>query len=722
MHSALLTLILLAAPPRPDLREPLWDAARRGDAKTVGALLARGADVNARTRYGASALWFAAYKGRTEVVKLLLEHKANVDSADGIWGMSPLRLAAGDDKGETVRLLLRAGAKGGEPLFLQGVLLGKLPLLQAVLDGQKVPPATLGAALLTASKDDVKAFLTKVGAKPLPPGSAEQRKAWEALAGTYTSGGGARFVVSVRDGRLLAQSPLGYLYVLEPGERGAFGAIGFTDVRVSFTVADGKGKSVALKAGAIAAAFDRNPAKKEEVVRPGPYRDEPVVVKSASNWPAFRGAGASGVADGQHPPAVWDAAKPHAGMWKTPIPELGLSSPVIWGDRLFITTAVSSDPKSEFKPGLYGGIGEAKDRTGHSWRIYCLDRHSGKILWERQPAAGVPRVRRHTKASHANATPVTDGKVLIVSFGSEGLYGYDLEGKQLWKQELGLLDAGMFSDPDIQWESGSSPILHEGLVIVQCDRQKNSYLAAFRADTGKPVWRTARDEPPSWGTPTIVAGKDRVELVANGTTAVRGYDPATGKELWRLGRNAQITVPTPIAGEGLIFATSGYAPVQPIYAIRPGAQGDITLADRAESSDAIAWSKLRGGPYMTTPICYRGYLYCCGNSGNLSCHEARTGKLVYTGRLGGKGGYTASPVAADGRLYFTGEDGKVQVVQAGPTYRLLAESNLGDACLATPAISGGKIYFRTQKYVLGIGHAPAPRVAKTPPGATGIHP
>ncbi len=329
MCSALLPLILLAAPPSPDLREPLWDAARRGDAKKVQTLLAKGADVNDRTRYGATALWFAAYKNRTEVVKLLLEHKANVDSADGIWGMSPLTLAAGEDKGEMVRLLLKAGAKGGEALFLQGVLMGKVSLLQAVLDGQKMPPATLGAALLTAPKDDVKAFLKKAGAAPLPPGSAEQRKAWEALAGTYTSGGGARLVVSLRDGRLLAQSPLGYLYVLQPAEGNAFRAIGIADVRVTFNVADGKGKSVTLKTDTLEAAFDRNPAKAEEVVRPGPYRDEPVLVKTVSNWPAFRGAGASGVADGQHPPAVWDATKPHAGLWKTPIPGLGLSSPVI---------------------------------------------------------------------------------------------------------------------------------------------------------------------------------------------------------------------------------------------------------------------------------------------------------------------------------------------------------------------------------------------------------
>jgi outer membrane protein assembly factor BamB len=393
-------------------------------------------------------------------------------------------------------------------------------------------------------------------------------------------------------------------------------------------------------------------------------------------------------------------------MWKTPIPGLGHSCPVIWGDRLFVTTAVSADPKSELKTGLYGGIGAAKDRSRHSFRVYCLDRHTGKVLWDREACAGVPRVKRHTKATHANATAATDGKVLIVSFGSEGLYAYDLDGKLLWKQDLGLLDAGMFNDPEFQWEAASSPILHNGLVIVQCDRQKDSFLAAFRADTGKPVWRTPRDEPPSWGTPTIIESKGHVELVANGTNAVRGYDPVTGKELWRLGRNAQITVPTPISGDGLIFASSGYAPVQPIYAIRPGARGDLTLPDKVESSDAIAWSTLRGGPYMPTPIWYRSYLYFCSNNGTVTCHDARTGKLMYRKRLGGNNGYTASPVAADGKLYFTGEDGKVYVVQAGSTYRLLAESPLGETCLATPAICDGRIYFRTKNHVVGIARLP----------------
>jgi outer membrane protein assembly factor BamB len=370
---------------------------------------------------------------------------------------------------------------------------------------------------------------------------------------------------------------------------------------------------------------------------------------------------------------------------------------------VFLTTAVSTNSTSEFKPGLYGAGTPAKDVSRHRWCVYCLDKRTGKVLWERTACEGVPKIKRHIKSSHANPTPATDGKHLIVSFASEGLYGYDLNGKLLWQRDLGVIDAGAFNDPELQWGAASSPILYQGLVIVQCDRQSASFLAAYDTETGHPVWSTPHDEPPSWGTPTIYEGPRRVELIANGTHYIRGYDPPTGKELWQLGRNAQITVPTPIMGHGLIFVTSGYRPIQPIYAIWPGATGDISLKEPADSSEQIAWSKQRGGPYMPTPLVYGNYLYTCSNNGTVACYEARTGKQVYQERLGGHGGYSASPVAADGKLYFTGEEGEVRVVRAGPVLELLAVNPMGDICMATPAISDGMIFIRTQHTVFGIG-------------------
>jgi outer membrane protein assembly factor BamB len=239
-------------------------------------------------------------------------------------------------------------------------------------------------------------------------------------------------------------------------------------------------------------------------------------------------------------------------------------------------------------------------------------------------------------------------------------------------------------------------------VFVQCDIGKNSFVAAYDLADGKRVWQTPREEIPSWGTPTIVEGKSRVELVTNATKFVRGYDPQTGKELWRLGKNAEITVPTPFAAHDLIFATSGYPPIQPIYAIRSGATGDITLKGSAVSNDSIVWSRSSGGPYMPTPIVYGDYLYVCADNGMLTCYEARTGERVYKQRLGGRGGYTASPVAADGRLYFFSEDGDVHVVKAGPTYELLARNAMNDACMATPAIADGLLLVRTQHFLYGL--------------------
>jgi outer membrane protein assembly factor BamB len=243
------------------------------------------------------------------------------------------------------------------------------------------------------------------------------------------------------------------------------------------------------------------------------------------------------------------------------------------------------------------------------------------------------------------------------------------------------------------------------MVIVQCDVQGSSFIAAYSVRDGREIWRTPREEISSWGSPMVHEGPTRAELVTNGTRAVRGYDPLTGQELWRLGGNAEITVPTPFVAHGLIFVASGYAPIQPIYAVRLGARGDITLQGDAETNDSIAWSKKRGGPYMPTPIVYGDHLYTCGNNGILACYDARTGAVVYKGRVAGErsAAFTASPVAADGKLYFTSEEGDVYVVKAGPQYELLATNPIGEVCMATPAIAGQMLLVRGQHHLFAVG-------------------
>ena len=435
-----------------------------------------------------------------------------------------------------------------------------------------------------------------------------------------------------------------------------------------------------------------------------------VAVGQAQNWPSFRGHRASGVADGHAVPAKWDVEKQVNLRWKVPIPGLSVASPIVWGNRVFVVTAISSEPKNEtFRHGLYGDVEPHADMSKHTWKLYAVDKASGKVAWERVAHEGIPKTKRHTKSSQASSTPATDGTTVVAFFGSEGLYAYDFDGKLKWKQDLGKLNAGWFYDPDYEWGVASSPIIYKDRVIVQCDIQQNSFIAAFDLNTGKQLWRTERDEIPSWGTPTIYEGQGRVELVTHATKFIRGYDPMTGQELWRLGPNSEVTAPTPFAAHDLIFVTNGYRGIQPIYVIRPGARGDISLKGEATSSESIAWSTKRGGPYMPTPVVYGEHLYVVSNNGVLTVYNARTGERAYQQRLGDKGGaYSASVVAADGKVYFTSEDGDVFVVKAGNKYELLASNAMGEVLMATPAISDGMIFVRGLKHLFAIAETSTP--------------
>jgi len=431
------------------------------------------------------------------------------------------------------------------------------------------------------------------------------------------------------------------------------------------------------------------------------------VCLEAQQWPSFRGARASGVAEGTATPVSWNATSGQNILWSTSIDGLAVSSPIVWGDRVFVSTAVSSDPNATLRHGLYGDVEPSKDVSAHTWHLIALDRRTGKVLWDRVAHTGTPKTKRHPKSSQASPTPVTDGRHVVVSFGSEGLYAYDVDGKPLWNQDLGVLNAGWFYDPDYEWGMGSSPIIWNGLVIVQCDIQKQSFIAAFEVATGKQAWRTSRDEIPGWSTPTIYENAGHVELVTQGTNYIRGYDPKTGAELWRLSGNSEITVPTPIVTTDLIVVTNGYRGVQPIFAIKPGAKGDISLKGEESKSEAILWSTKRGGPYLPTPVIYGDYLYVCQNNGVLAAYQLKTGERAYQERIGKGGAFTASPVAADGKIYLSSEDGDIYVVKAGPAYELLATNPMGEVLMATPAISQGVLIVRGLKHVFAIGTAPA---------------
>ena len=422
------------------------------------------------------------------------------------------------------------------------------------------------------------------------------------------------------------------------------------------------------------------------------------------NWPSFRGTYAAGTADGQNLPDRWDGAKGEGVLWKVRIPGLAHSSPIVWGERIYVTTAISSAGEATFKHGLFGEGDASPDRSSQQWKLLCLDARTGRIVWEKTAHEGVPKEKRHVKSTYANQTPATDGRHIATFFGSHGVHLFDMNGRLLWTRDLGFLDVGAYDAPEYEWGTASSPIIDGNRVIVQVDTQKEDYLLALDLATGRTVWRAERDELPSWGKPTLFPDPKRPQIVTNGSKFIRGYDPATGRELWRLGGSSQITAPTPIWSKGLLVVASGRRPEAPIFVIRAGASGDITLAKGATSSEQVAWSRQQRGSYMPTPLVYGDLLYVLGNAGIFDCYELESGKEVYRQRLTHQGGgFSASPVAADGKIYLSSEDGDIFVVKAGATYELGATNGMGERLMATPALSNGRMFVRGERHLFAIG-------------------
>lgn len=527
------------------------------------------------------------------------------------------------------------------------------------------------------------------------------------FVGTYQSDSGGEYTIQI-DGRHLRLSTI-YRGPVQLRALDHY-RFRFFDTEYTFKVDDGKVNRLERGTGENAVIFQR--IVPESVGDVEPHEVELVasaesvasdLAVSSANWPQFRGTAARGIADRQRAPVSWNVPESKGVRWKTEIPGLAHSCPIIWEKRVFLTTAVSEKGDRSLRTGLYGDVDPVDDDSLHEWRVLCLDLESGTVLWDRMAHIGIPMEKRHPKSTHANSTPVTDGTHLVTLFGSEGLYCHDLDGNLLWQQDLGKLDSGWFYDKQYQWGFGSSPVLHEEKVIVQCDNQDDSFIAAYDIKTGSELWKTARDEIPSWSTPTVWDRGDITVVITSGSNYARGYDARNGEELWRLSGFSEIVVPTPLVAHDLMYIASGYRPIKPIYAIRPGAKGDIS-GDR-EGSDHVAWSHNQGGPYMPSPVVYRDYLYICGNSGVLACYQATSGKKVYQRRLRGNGvkSFTASPVAADDKLYFTSEEGVVLVVQAGPKFGILHSNPVGEYCLATPAIAQGIFLIRSERHLIAIG-------------------
>jgi outer membrane protein assembly factor BamB len=430
----------------------------------------------------------------------------------------------------------------------------------------------------------------------------------------------------------------------------------------------------------------------------------PAAPRPGVDWPQFRGIAAGGIAEGFSLPATWNAKDGTNVLWKTPIPGLGLSSPVVWGDDVFITTSISGKSDASLTVGYYGDIASVPDDTSHEWRVYALDKKTGAVKWQQTAHKGVPKIKRHMKNSHANSTLATDGERVVAFFGSEGLYAYDMNGKLLWTKDLGVLDAGYYMVPEAQWETGSSPILHDGMIVVQADVQKGSFLAMFDAKDGREVWRIARTDVPTWSTPTIHVVNGQTQILVNGMRHVGAYDFKTGKEIWKLSGGGDIPVPTPVVSGGLVYITNAHGPASPVYAIKDTATGDISLKDNGTSNDAVVWSAARSGGYMCTPLIYRGLVYIVRYNGVLNVFDAKNGEKKYETRLAGAtSAFTSSPIANDGKVYIASEDGQVFVLAAGPKYEVIAMNEMSTPVLATPAISEGRLLLRTQDQLMAIG-------------------
>jgi len=419
-------------------------------------------------------------------------------------------------------------------------------------------------------------------------------------------------------------------------------------------------------------------------------------------WPSYRGYHSCGVMDHANLPEHWDGNTGENILWKFKVPGLGLSSPVIWGDKLFITTAVSEKDEQGLKTGMFGNVVSVDDSSEHAWIIYCIDKISGDLIWERTACRGIPQVKRHPKSSHANTSIATDGEHVVAFFGSEGLYCYDMEGNLIWEKDFGVLKSVFFTMESAEWEFASSPIIHAGAVIIQCDVFENSFVAAYEASTGKEIWKKERDEYPGWHTPNIYFDGDKCRVVVNGYKHRGGYDFATGEEIWRMSGGGDIPIPTPVISGDLIYFNSAHGKESPIYAIHTSAAGDITLKEGETSNEYVRWSVPRGGSYLQTLLVYGEYLYNNGWNGTVTCYNTITGAEIWTHRAGSGNSYTASPVASDGKIYIVDDKGMVNVLKAGPGYLLLAENPLGEESMVAPAITENIIFFRTVNNLIAV--------------------
>jgi len=414
----------------------------------------------------------------------------------------------------------------------------------------------------------------------------------------------------------------------------------------------------------------------------------------AEDWPQFRGPGSNSLTDATGLPSEWDRDTNIA--WRAPVPGRGWSSPIVWGDKVFVTTAVQERAPTTSDRGLY------------RWEVHCFDLESGRTLWTRVAHRGEPRIATHQGNTYASETPVTDGRRVYAYFGMTGLFAYDFDGNLAWKKDLGAYP----TEEDLG--TASSPIIHGDRLFLQIDSIQDSFLVALDTETGDEVWRVNRDESSNWSSPIIWENQLRTELVANGRR-VRSYDPATGDLLWEMSIGGGRCSSSPTGDDERLYFGSEARPDGGgfLFAVRAGASGDITPRDGEMKSAGVLWTQENAGPPMASPLAYRGLVYVLKRrTGIVTAYDAKSGQEIYKKRLKGAPGFWASPWAYDGKVFCLDATGTAHVLRAGPDFEVLGTNPLDEESWASPALTGGGLVLRGVNHLYGIRHStatPSPR-------------
>ena len=455
-----------------------------------------------------------------------------------------------------------------------------------------------------------------------------------------------------------------------------------------------------------------------------PFRER--AIYHQTDWPSFRGTGARGVAEGYAIRTKWNAAPVTSDdltddqldgvLWQTKVPGLGHSSPVIFGDKVFLVTAIASAGDVPLQTKRGGNVKAADDNGEQEWLVLCYDKTNGEELWRKTARKAKPRASRHPKATHANTSVCVDGKHVLAFLGSEGLYCFTMDGDLLWEKDLGVIDVSKYG---IGWGFASSPAIHGDKVVIVCDAPKDPYVAALRLSDGEEIWRKSRRGvcERGWGTPLIDASDNNAQVVVNGFPWIVSYDLDTGEERWRVKGGGDNPVPSAFEAHGDFYITSAHGGPAPIVVVRRNAKGNLSddgeklekdadnksMETDAQANTGLVWRSERGGSYMSTPVVYEDYLYLGNSNGSVRCFNAKTGKPAFQKRLGSEAGVIASLVAADGKIFCASENGKVYVLKAGPEFKILAANEMGSPCFATPAFSEGVLFIRTTNRLVAIG-------------------